>query len=343
MQKKKGNVTKHAKKILIALAGIVLLLLPQILSRSMMTIVCSIMGYFIIAGALNVINGYSGQMCFGVAGFYCVGAYTMAILMNSFHVSYWIALLPAGIMAALVGALIALPTLKLQGMFMAMITIGFSEVTRLIALNWTPVTGGTMGIKGLKAPEFFGIKTSGASHYYYIYLAFVLLFVFCTYRVIHSRIGRAWMSVREDAMAAKSVGVDLNKYKIINFMYGAFWAGIAGALLAPYKTYIDSSYFTIDEGFNVLSMVIIGGQGTLAGPFVGTFVYQILVEGLRFAGVWRYIACAVLIILMMWVRPQGLVGASDSMLSGGRVSHLKKKKMEVPKHGKCTVGSKACV
>lgn len=330
-------------KVLWAFVGVVMLLLPQVLSKSTMTIVCSIMGYFIIAGSLNVINGYSGQMCFGIAGFYCVGAYTMAILMNTFHVSYWVALLPAGIMAAVVGALIALPTLKLRGMFMAMITIGFSEVVRLIALNWTPVTGGTMGIKGLKAPMFFGMKTSGASRYYYIYLAIVILFLVCTHRVIHSRIGRAWMSIREDDMAAKSLGVEINKYKIINFMYGAFWSGIAGALLAPYKTYIDSSYFTIDEGFNILSMVIIGGQGTLFGPFVGVFAYQILVEGLRFAGVWRYIACAILIIAMMWIRPQGLVGASDSMLSGGRVFRLKKKRQGVAQNEKCTIGSKACV
>ncbi len=343
MQIKKHNLSKKTKMVFLIVAAILMIFLPQIFSKSMMTIVCSIMGYFIIAGALNVINGYSGQMCFGIAGFYCVGSYTMAILMNSFHVSYWVALLPSGIMAALIGALIALPTLKLRGMFMAMITIGFSEVMRLIALNWTSVTGGTMGIKGLMAPSFFGIKTSGASRYYYIYLVFVLLFVFCTYRVIHSRVGRAWMSIREDDMAAKSLGVDLNMYKIINFMYGAFWAGIAGALLAPYKTYIDSSYFTIDEGFNVLSMVIIGGQGTLLGPFVGTFVYQILIEGLRFAGVWRYIACAVLIIAMMWIRPQGLVGASDSMLSGGKVSFFKKKSQEVKIHGKSAIGSKTCV
>ena len=306
----------NVKKAIMLVTVIMMCMLPHILSKSIMTIVCSIMGYLIIAGALNVINGYSGQMCFGIAGFYCVGAYTMAILMNTVHVSFWIGIIPSGLFAAIIGALIAIPTLKMKGMFMAMITIGFSEVMRLIALNWTSVTGGTMGIKGLKAPMFFGLKTSGASRYYYIYLATVLLFLFSTDRVIHSRIGRAWMAIREDDMAAKSLGISLNLYKIINFMYGAFWAGIAGALLAPYKTYIDSAYFTLDEGFNILSMVIIGGQGTLAGPFIGVTVYQFLVEGLRFAGVWRYIACAILIIAMMWLRPQGLVGNSESVLAG---------------------------
>ena len=140
------------------------------------------------------------------------------------------------------------------------------------------------------------------------------------------------MSIREDDMAAKSLGIKLNRYKIINFMYGAFWAGIAGALMAPYKTYIDSTFFTLDEGFNILSMVIIGGQGTLAGPFVGVIAYQGIIEGLRFIGVWRYVACACLIIIMMWVRPQGLVGASDSILAGGK-ARRKSKSIKKPASG----------
>jgi len=306
---------------------IALMFVPQVFSKSKMTIICTMCGYFIIVGALNVINGYCGQMCFGIAGFYCVGAYVMAILMQTFHVSYWLALIPAGIVAALLGAVVALPALRMKGMFLAMITIGFSEVMRLLALNWTSVTGGAMGIKGIKSPTFFGIKMGGASKYYYIYIVIVLLFLFCTRRVMKSRVGRAWLSIREDEMAAKSLGVEIKKYKIYNFMYGAFWAGIAGALLAPYTRYIDSTYFTLEEGFNVLAMLVIGGQGTLAGPFVGVGVYQLIIETLRPIGVWRFVACALLIIVMMWLRPQGLVGASNSKLAGaGKKAGRKKAK-----------------
>lgn len=306
---------------------IALMFLPQVLSKSKMTIVCTMCGYFIIVGALNVINGYCGQMCFGIAGFYCVGAYVMGILMQTFHVNFWLALIPAGLVAALLGAIVALPALRMRGMFLAMITIGFSEVVRLIALNWTSVTGGAMGIKGIKSPTFFGIKMGGASKYYYIYIVVVLVFLFCTRRVMKSRVGRAWLSIREDEMAAKSLGVEIKKYKIYNFMYGAFWAGIAGALLAPYTRYIDSTYFTLDEGFNVLAMLVIGGQGTLAGPFVGVGVYQFIIETLRPIGVWRFVACALLIIVMMWLRPQGLVGASNSKLAGSKKSGKKVKKL----------------
>lgn len=311
---------------------ILLSIIPLVFSRSLMTIVCSIFGYFIIAGALNVINGYCGQMCFGIAGFYCVGAYIMAILSTTFKISFWICLPVAGVVAALLGAIVALPALRMKGMFLAMITIGFSEVMRLIALNWTSVTGGATGIKGIPSPEFFGIRLSGALKYYYIYLVVVILFLFCTRRIMKSRLGRAWLSVREDEQAARSLGVEIKKYKIINFMYGAFWAGIAGALLAAYTRYIDSTYFTLDEGFNILGMLIIGGQGTLPGPFVGVVVYQIIVEALRPIGVWRFVACAVLIIGMMWIRPQGLVGTSNSELassSRGR-KRMKLKKKEEP-------------
>lgn len=312
---------------------VVLALVPVVLKKSTMTIVCSILGYFIIAGALNVINGYCGQMCFGIAGFYCIGAYVMTILMQTHGVSYWIAIIPAGIATALMGAVVAIPALRMRGMFLAMITIGFSEVVRLIALNWTSVTGGAMGIKGIHPPTFFGISLSGASRYYYIYLVAVILFLFCTRRVMKSRIGRAWLSIREDEMAAKSLGVEINKYKVLNFMYGAFWAGIAGALLAPYTRYIDSTYFTLDEGFNILGMLIIGGQGTLAGPFIGVGIYQIIVEALRPIGVWRFVACAILIIGMMWIRPQGLVGDSKSKLASakGTKKRLRKKNKLEPK------------
>ncbi len=309
--------------LFIAAIVVALMFVPQILNKSKMTIVCTMCGYFIIAGALNVINGYCGQMCFGIAGFYCAGAYVMALLMQTCHVNYWLAIIPAGIVAALLGAVVALPALRMRGMFLAMITIGFSEVMRLIALNWTSVTGGAMGIKGIKSPVLFGTKMSGASKYYYIYIVVVLIFLFCTRRVMKSRVGRAWLSIREDEMAAKSLGVEIKKYKIYNFMYGAFWAGIAGALLAPYTRYIDSTYFTLDEGFNILAMLVIGGQGTLAGPFVGVAVYQLIVETLRPIGVWRFVACAVLIIAMMWIRPQGLVGASNSKLAGTKSGRKK--------------------
>lgn len=142
------------------------------------------------------------------------------------------------------------------------------------------------------------------------------------------------MSIREDELAARSLGVDARRYKVLNFMYGAFWAGIGGAVYSAYASYVDSTYFTLDEGFNILAMLIIGGQGTLAGPVVGSVVAQGLTEALRGIEEWRYVVYASLIILMMWVRPQGLAGASGSMLAGTRTKkkkHTQHAAVKIPK------------
>jgi len=157
----------------------------------------------------------------------------------------------AGIVTAVIGLLVALPTLKMSGIYLSIVTLGFSEIARLIALNWTALTGGALGIKGIPIPQFFGIAIRNPRRYYYVFLGFAILFLFVSHRVINSRIGRAWMSIRENELAAKSLGVDSSRYKISNFMYGAFWIGVAGAIYAPYVRFIDSTYFTLDEGWNL--------------------------------------------------------------------------------------------
>ena len=300
---------------------IVLLILPVLFPKNyIMGVLCRILMYSTLAGALNSINGYSGQTCLGIAGFFCIGAYTEAVLATKLHLSFWLLLPISGIVTALIGLLIALPTLKMRGIYLSIVTLGFSEIVRLIALNWTGVTGGALGIKGIPAPELFGYSIKNAKSYYYIFLVIAALFLFVTNRVVHSRVGRAWMSIREDQLASRSLGVETPKYKAMNFMYGAFWAGVVGAGYAPYVKFIDSTYFTLDEGWNVLSMVIIGGQGTLLGPILGAGIVNFITEILRPIGEWRLVAFAILIIVMLWLRPQGLAGASDSILSGKKIS-----------------------
>lgn len=325
MKAVKGFYEKHKLPVILVCIAVLALLPFAIHSSYMMGVLCRIIFYSIMAGALNVINGYSGQMCIGFAGFFAVGAYTEAILSTKCGVNFWFLLLLGGIITAVIGGIIALPTLKLQGVYLAIITLGFSEVVRLIALNWSSLTGGTMGIKGIAAPELFGIVINKPHYYYYIFLVLAILFLVVTGRVLKSKTGRAWMSIREDSLAARSLGVQLRHYKISSFMYGAFWAGVAGAAYAGYSRYIDSTYFTLDEGFNILSMVIIGGQGTLAGPFLGALVVTFLTEALRSFSQWRMVAYAVLIVAMMWLRPQGLVGASDSVLAGKTIGKKRKR------------------
>lgn len=297
----------------------ILISVPQVYQgKYILGVMVRMFMYSILAGSLNVINGYSGQFSLGHAGFFCAGAYFEAIIATKFGISFWILLPLAGCFASIVSLIVAFPTFRMKGVYLSIVTLGASEIIRLIALNWEAVTGGPFGIKNIPAPVFFGIKISNSLRYYYVFLALAIIFVFVTNRVLKSRIGRAWMSIREDELAAKSLGVPTNVYKAMNFLYSAFWAGIAGAAFAPYFKYIGSEMFSLDEGFNILSMVIIGGQGTLLGPILGAFIVNFLTEVLRPIGEFRLVGYALLIIIMMWLRPQGLVGASNSILAGVR-------------------------
>ena len=295
MMKSRALYQKH--RIWFNLGAIAILaLIPLVVRQSYyMGILCRILLYATLAGSLNAINGYSGQTCIGHAGFFCIGAYCEAILATRLGLSFWMVLPIAGIVTAIFGGVVALPTLKMKGIYLSIVTLGFSEIVRLVALNWEGLTGGPMGIKGIPVPTIFGLQFSGSKTYYYIFLAIAVLFVFITGRVIRSRVGRAWTAIREDELAAKSLGVQTRFYKATNFMYGAFWAGIAGAAYAPYVRFIDSTMFSLDEGFNILSMVIIGGQGTLVGPVVGSVIVNLLTEALRVpsdSGAWWLTVCS---------------------------------------------------
>lgn len=333
----KAFYSKNKVWLLIA-AIVALVFVPQLVdalvakSNYVMDILVRILFYIIFASSLNVINGYSGQFNIGHAGFMLIGTYTGALLATKLGMGgglFWLTFPIAGIVTALAGLLISLPTLKLRGIYLAIVTLGFSEIVRIIALNWTSLTNGPLGIKNIPKIELFGIeKTMSPMIYYYIALAFVILCLYCTYKVVNSRVGRAWMSIREDSAASESLGVEVRKYKAINFMYGAFWAGVAGALMVPYYRFVSSDMFVLDEGFNVLAMVILGGQGTLIGPIIGAVMVNSITEIFRFASEYRLVVYAILIIVMMWVRPQGLAGVSNSVLAGKSIGRVNKKRQK---------------
>lgn len=322
MEKLKNFYYKRKTLLMLAVLAFSIILPFLINKGSVMSIIVKILFYIILASSLNIINGYSGQFNIGHAGFVLIGAYTLSILAN-FGWPIWVLYIVAGITTSIIGLLIALPTLRLRGIYLALVTLGFSEILRLVALNWTGLTGGPMGIKGIPAPWLFGLRATSPHNYYFIVLFFVILCLFTSYRVINSKVGRAWMSIREDDHAAMSLGVNIRKYKAINFMFGSFWAGVGGALMAPFYTFIDSSMFSLDEGFNILSMVIIGGQGTLVGPVVGSVVVNLTTEVFRFANEARLLIYAIMIIGMMWMRPQGLAGTSRSVIANRSIGSSK--------------------
>lgn len=313
--------------------GVVLFVfvLPFVLKTSQTRILCRIIMYVTLAGSLNIINGYSGQTCLGQAGFFAIGSYTMAILITKANMSFWILLPLCGVLAALIGVVIALPTLRMNGIYLTMITLGASEIIRTICLNWQGLTGGSYGIKNITRPQLFGLVMDTPMKFSWLFLFVAIVFIFCSNRVLKSRIGRAWMAIREGELAAASLGVKTSKYKVLNFAYGAFWAGICGGIYAPYLRYIDSSAFGLDECFNILSMVVIGGQGTLIGPIVGAVVVNLLTEVLRATSSWRYVIYAAILLMMMWKRPKGLAGESKAVLFDNQRTVRKCKAKEVRK------------
>lgn len=322
--------SEHQKAVIIA-ALVLVALFPLVSGDNYVKgMLIKVMMFGMLASALNIINGYSGMFCLGIAGMMCIGSYVEAVLATKFGISFWLLLPISGLVTALFGLLISIPAIRLKGIYFSIITMGFSEIVRLLAQNWTSVTGGAMGIKNIPAPMLFGMKLNKVNHYYYIIFVLLALCVFSVYRMIHSRIGRAWISIREDEAAARSLGVNLLKYKALNFFVAAFWAGVAGAFMAPYYQFISADMFTTTESFNILSMLIIGGQGTLIGPIIGAFVSNALSEWMRFFSEWRLVVYSVIIIATMWVRPQGIAGSSSATLTGRKVKR-KNKASEVGK------------
>ena len=328
----KETLSKYSKWTMLALLAVAVLFPVVIQNSYYRGIGTKIVMYMLLASSVNVINGYSGQFSIGHAGFMCVGAYTSAILMTRAGWNFLPAVLTAGVITALFGMLVSIPISKLSGIYLGFVTLGFSEIVRITCLNWTSVTGGPMGIKAIPGPSFFGISLSTPQGYYYVILFLLVLMVFCTNRTLKSRTGRAWISIRENEAAAASIGINTSRYKTINMMYGTFWEGCAGAFMAMYYHFVDSSMFVTDESFNVLSMAIVGGMGTIGGPLVGALIINIITETFRFLKEYRMVIYALLIIGMMWLRPQGIAGAADSALvSGGSIFHRKKRRSAKPK------------
>lgn len=330
------RLKKHLQEHYVA--GILLLLaaaaiLPQMLHNNYyLGIATKILMYMLLASAVNVINGYSGQFAIGHAGFLCVGAYTAGILMTKCGLNFFFALPLAGMVTALFGFLVSMPISRLSGIYLGFVTLGFSEIVRIICLNWTSVTGGPMGIKAIQGPSVFGFSLQSPKGYYYIIFAVLILMVFCTSRILRSRTGRAWISIRENGAAAASLGINTARYKTMNIVYATFWEGCAGAFMATYYHFVDSSMFVTDESFNILSMAIVGGMGTITGPIVGAVVINLITEVFRFMAEYRMVIYALLIIGMMWLRPQGIAGSSDSVLvSGSTGGHKKKRRTAKPK------------
>lgn len=264
--------------------------------------------YIILAASLNLIMGYTGQLSLGHAAFYGIGAYTFALLVLNTGTPFWVAFFTGGVVAAIFAVFLGAIVMRLKGHYLAIVTLAFGEIVRVTLYNWVSVTRGPMGLPDIPRPSIFGYTFKGAIPYYYLALVLAGLTLFIIYRLIYSRYGRAFMSIRDEENAAKAMGVRTTRMKVLAFVLGAFFAGIAGSLLASYIRYIHPDNFTAWESLILNAMVVIGGEGAMWGPVFGAVALTVLPELLRFAEQFRMIIYAVIMITSIILWPYGLAG-----------------------------------
>ncbi len=276
--------------------------------------------YIILTSSLNITNGYTGLFSFGHAAFYGIGAYTAAILATRLGLSFWLTLPLAGVVAGVFGAAIALPTLRLTGIFLALVTIGFQEITFLVTLNWIGLTRGPMGIPGIPPPAIGGVALSGNLGYYYLILALDVIVLFLLSRIVTSRVGRAFVAIREDELAAQSAGIPTFRMKILSLVIATFFAGIAGAFFAHHARFVSADSFRLDETFAILTMLIVGGMGSLVGPVLGAVRLVVLPEASRFLAEYRGVVYGLILIGVILFRPEGIAGVPGIIQTWGALS-----------------------
>ena len=271
-------------------------------------------GLYVILGlGLNLIVGLSGQLVLGYIAFFAIGAYTMALLNSpiphNIMLGFWPALVLGVIMAALAGLLLGLPLMRLRGDYLAIVTLGFGEIIRILLKSdaLTDLTGGPRGIQNISGPRLFGIDFNSDIHFTYLILAAVLLAAFVYHRLERSRAGRAWLAIREDETVARATGVNTRRYKLLALALGAAFAGLAGAIYASRNQFTGPDEHSLMASINVLSLIIVGGMGNIPGTILGAFALKGLPEILREFANYRLLTFGALLVVMMLSRPDGLI------------------------------------
>jgi len=306
------------RKLFVLIIAALLLALPLLLgqvSEFWLHVMIMIGIFSILSMGLNVIIGYAGQFALGHAAFYGIGAYTAALLLINYDLSFWLVLPISAIVTGFFGFLLGTPVIRLRGDYLGIVTLGFGEIVRLIFVNWVDVTRGPMGLPGIPAPELFGYTFSGKIEFYYLILVLVVITYFVINRIVHSGIGLNMLTIREDERLAASIGIRPNKYKIMAFTIGAFFAGIAGAFWAAYISYVSPDAFRYLDSVNILAMVILGGSGNLAGSILGASILVVTPELLRYVSEYRMLLLGLAIVLMMIFKPTGFWGEKHRKLN----------------------------
>jgi branched-chain amino acid transport system permease protein len=302
-------------------------LLPLLGDRNLADRATLVLIYVMLGTGLSIVVGLAGLLDLGYVAFYAVGAYCYAILALTFGLSFWICLPLAGLFAGLFGILLGFPVLRLRGDYLAIVTLGFGEIVRILLINWQDLTGGPDGIIGIPRPTlfglefrmgddagsfagFFGIPFSPAHRIFFLYylaLALVLFTVFFVQRIRRLPIGRAWEALREDEIACRSLGLNPTTIKLSAFALGASFAGFAGSFFATRQGFISPESFTFIESAIILAIVVLGGMGSVIGIVFAAILLVGLPEWFRELEQFRMLAFGMVMVLVVVWRPHGLL------------------------------------
>jgi branched-chain amino acid transport system permease protein len=291
---------------------IISILFPFIFSTYQVNIMTTALMYVVLGLGLNIVVGLAGLLDLGYVAFYAVGAYSYGLLNHHFGLGFWTVLPVGAFLGTVFGILLGFPVLRLRGDYLAIVTLGFGEIIRLILENWNEFSFGPSGIANISRPSFFGIQFSfhnATVYIYFLMIALALFTVFVVNRLQHSRIGRAWVALREDEIACQAMGIDKTKTKLSAFALGATWAGMMGVVFAAKTTFINPASFTFLESAIILSIVVLGGMGSIAGVIIGAFVLILLPEYLRAFSDYRMLLFGAILVMTMVFRPRGFISS----------------------------------
>jgi branched-chain amino acid transport system permease protein len=296
-----------------------------------------VLTYVMLGWGLNIVVGLAGLLDLGYVAFYAVGAYSYALLATTFGLSFWICLPLAGILAAFAGVLLGFPVLRLRGDYLAIVTLAFGEIIRVVLINWASLTGGPNGITGIPRPTFFGLPFSMSGEpdtfagffgiepspvhrvifLYYLILVLALLTNWVSMRLRRQPLGRAWEALREDEIACRALGINVTTTKLTAFALGAMFAGIAGSFFATRQGFISPESFTFIESAIILAIVVLGGMGSQIGIAIAALVMIGGFEVFRDLDEWRMLVFGGAMVIIMVVRPRGLVGSRTPTVALG--------------------------
>lgn len=294
----------------LALAVMILLPLLPFGTRRTLDLSTLVLVYVMLGAGLNIVVGLAGLLDLGYVAFYAVGAYTYALLSTEFGWSFWVCLPIAGGLAASAGIALGFPVLRLRGDYLAIVTLGFGEMVRIVLINWNSLTGGSNGIARIPTPGLFGMQFTGASRLaflYFVILALAAITMMFAARIRITAIGRAWEALREDEIACRALGLNPTTIKLSAFAVGAMFAGFAGAFFAARQGFVSPASFTFMESAIILAIVVLGGMGSQTGLVLAAAVLVLLPEIFRdFAELRLLLFGGAMVLIMIW-RPQGLV------------------------------------